>query len=258
MKLSQALLLCSLLLAASARAAEPGVLTADVPAAGLDKVTLQIGAGDARVEPSTDGAVHVELDLRQEKKSFLGLVHWMSEATTRDLAGAKLQQLREGNTLTVSLAYPSGESHGDVKQQWRVQVPAGLKLGATMGAGRLVIRGMSGGVSASLEAGDITMHIAGGPVQASVTAGRLHVISDTGQPGKLSLRSMFGLAALSFNGKLYAPPPSSFHFFGNSEHQQGTGKDDMDLKVTFGEVDLRVGPVGEEKDYQGLFDDSDK
>jgi hypothetical protein len=88
-----------------------------------------------------------------------------------------------------------------------------------------------------------------------VGAGRLHVISDTTQPGKLVVKSTFGLAALSFDGKLYAPPPSSFRFFGNSEHQQAAGKDDIDLKVTAGEADLRVGPVGDYKDYRGLFDD---
>ncbi len=250
--------LALLLLAASARAAAPGVLTADIPAAGLRTFSLQVGAGEARIEPSGDGALHLQLDLRQEPKSFLGLLHWMSASTARDLQGAKLQELRQGDGLTVSLAYPSGDSHGDVKQRWRVQVPAGLAVAADMGAGRLVIRDVSGGVTAHLGAGDISMRVPGGPLKASVTAGRLHVISDTAQPGKIDLGSTFGLAALSLDGKLYAPPPSSVHFFGNSERQQGPGKDDMDLKVTFGEVDLRVGPVGDDKDYHGLFDDSDK
>jgi len=252
------LALLSVLAAAQVHAATPDALSADVLAAGLTHLTFAAGSGEAKLTASADEAVHVQLDLEQQQKSFLWLFRWMSDATAHDLAGARLQQERSGDGLSVSLIYPSGDSHSDVKQKWTISVPARFALDAAMDAGRLVIRGVGGGVAARLGAGDLTIHVTGGSLKASVGAGRVHVISDTVQPGKLSVKSTLGLAALSFDGKLYAPPPSAFHFFGNSELQQAGGKDDMDLKVTAGEADLRVGPVGVDKDYQGLFDDDDK
>lgn len=248
-----------LILAASgARAATPAPFKADVPAAGLTQLKFTGVDGEAEIGVSPDDAVHVKLDLEQQKVSFLWLFRWMSDSTVRDLAGAHLVVALHGGTLNLSVAYPSGDLHEDVKQEWTVQVPARFMVDAAMSKGRLALRGVAGGITARLEAGDITIHMPGGSLMASVGAGRLHVISDTAQPGRLSVKSTFGLAALSFNGKLYAPPPSSFHFFGNSESQQARGKDDMDLKVTAGEADLRIGPVGDDMGYKGLFDDNDK
>ena len=254
----RALALLAALAAVQVRAEAPDALSADVPATGLTHLSFAAGTGEVKITASADEAVHVRLDLEQQRRSFLWLFHWMSDSTAQDLAGARLKQERSGDGLSVSLAYPSGDSHSDVKQKWTVQVPARFGLDAEMDAGRLVIRGVGGGVSARLGAGDLAIRVPGGSLKVSVRAGRVHVISDTAQPGRLSVQSRFGLAALSFEGKLYAPPPSAFHFFGNSELQQGSGKDDIEVRVTAGEADLSVGPVGDYKDYNGLFDDNDK
>ena len=256
----RALLITSLLLlaAADARAAEPVPLRADVPAAGLTQLSFTGLNGEASIGISPDDTVHVQLTLEQQQASFLWVFRWLRDDTTRDIAGAKLALVQQGKTLKLFVTYPSGEHHNDVREKWTVQLPARLELDAAMNSGRLVIRDVDGGLSAQLGAGDLTIHVPGGPLKASVGTGRVHVISDSVQPGKLSVRSTFGLAVLSFNGKLYAPPPSSFHFFGNTEQQQGGGKDDMELRVTAGEADLRVGPVGDDTGYKRLFDDNDK
>ncbi|HSC47857.1 MAG TPA: hypothetical protein VLG68_07210 [Gammaproteobacteria bacterium] len=252
------LALLATLAAVQARAAVPDALSADVPSAGLTHLSFVAGSGEVKVTASADEAVHVRLDLEQRQKSFLWLFRWMSDSTAHDLAGARLNQERSGDGLSVSLIYPSDESHSDVKQRWTIALPARFAVNAAMGAGHLVIRDVSGGVTARLETGDLTIHVPGGPLKASTGVGRVHAITDSAQPGRVSVKSSFGLAALSFNGKLYAPPPSAFHFIGNSELQQATGKDDVELRVTVGEADLRVGPVGNDKGYQGLFDDDDK
>ncbi len=248
-----------LLLAASgARAAESVPLRADVPAAGLTQLSFTGVDGEARIGISPDDTVHVQLTLEQQKASFLWVFRWLREDTTRDMAGAKLALGQQGKTLNLFVAYPSGEGHNDVQEHWTIQVPARFAVDAAMSAGRLVIRDVGGGLTAHLDAGDLTIRVPGGPLKASVGTGRVHVITDTAQPGKLTVKSTFGLAALSYNGKLFAPPPSSFHFFGNTEQQQGSGKDDMEVSVTAGEADLRVGPVGDDTGYKGLFDDNDK
>ena len=252
-----------LVLAAGTVQAAPGTLSADIPAADVQSLTLAGGTGEMKLAPSPDDAVHVSLELEQEDVHFLRVFHWHSDTTTRDLAGAALRQERQGAALTVSLAYPSGGGHDDVKQHWTVLLPARLALATRFGAGRVQIDGIRGGVQAHLGAGDLTIHSPGGPLQAGVSAGRLHVISDDPHPGAVHLSSTFGLAVLSFNGKYYGPPErhgfmSSFHFFGNSVSQQGDGKDDITLHSSAGLVDLRVGPLGDVKDYRRLFSDDTK
>jgi hypothetical protein len=256
------LMLC-LLAAGCARsgapvAAAPALLSADIPAAGVVGLTLMAGAGEVKLTSSADDAVHVQLDLHQDERSFLGVFHWVSDATTRDLTGASLKQQRDGGELTLSLAFPSGSGHSDVKQKWTLSLPARLALNTEMTAGRLEIDGLRGGVTAHLGAGDLTIHSPGGPLTASVGAGRLHVISDDTHPGAVHLRSTFGLAVLDFNGKFYGPPErhdfmSSLHLFGNRVTQQGDGQDAISLRTSAGLVDLRIGAVGDVKDYRGVF-----
>lgn len=256
------LLLC-LLAAGCARSGDPvatapQLLSAVIPATGLARLTLTAGAGEVKLAPSADDAVHVQLDLHQDQRSFLGVIHWMSDTTAHDLTGASLKQERHGDELTLSLVFPSGSEHSDVKQQWTLSLPARFALSTEMPAGRLEIDGLRGGVEAHLGAGDLTIHSPGGPIVASVGAGRLHVISDDTHPGAIHLGSSFGLAVLDFNGTFYGPPErhgfmSSVHLIGNSVTQQGDGKDAIILRASAGLVDLRVGAVGEVKDYRGVF-----
>ena len=240
--------------------AAPALLTADASAAGVQHVTFQGANGEAIIGASSDDQLHVQLDLRQDEVRFLGIFHWMSEDTTRDLKGASVKLERQGDGVEISLVYPSGDSHSDVKQEWSVKLPPRLALQANMKAGRMVISDMVGGIDAKLGAGDLSIHSPSGPIRGDVRAGRLHVISDSTQPGAVSLRSMFGLAVLDLQGTYYGPPEkqSGFKFFGNDVTHAAGGKDDMDLHVTAGLVDLRVGPQGDEKEYRKIFADDDK
>jgi len=85
----------------------------------------------------------------------------------------------------------------------------------------------------------------------------LHVISDAAEPRDVMVKSTFGLAILSLHGQYYGPPPeqddgfwSHLHMLGNTVAQHAGGKDDMDLKVTAGLADLRVGPLGDDKEVR--------
>jgi len=238
----------------------PYLLTADAAAAGLQQVSVTADTGEMRITASGDDTIHVKLDLNQDQKSFLGIVHWMSDSTAHDLEAATIKLDRQGSAMRVTLAYPSGGTHSDVKQKWTLTVPARLVLESSMDAGRMVIDGAAGGIAATLGAGDLEIHSPKGAVHASVKAGRLHVISDSAKPGAIRVASSFGLAILDLNGKYYGPPEehgfmSSLHFWGNSVAQQGGGGDDMQLKVFAGLADLRVGAVGGVKDYRKAFTD---
>lgn len=236
---------------------EPVTVKADIPAAGLQHLRFEGTSGDTKIGVSPDDAVHVTLIMQQEEKRILG-ARIASDATLKDIESAKVGQGRDGDVLTVSAGYPSGDSHDtDVKTKWTIQVPARFGVDVSMKAGRMVINGMAGGVKARLGAGEVVIHVPGGPIFGRLSAGRLHVISDAPEPHDVTVKSTFGLAILSLHGQYYGPPPekddgfwSHLHMLGNSVTQQAGGKDDADLKVTAGLADLRFGPLGDDKEVR--------
>lgn len=247
-----------LLAAGSAQAADPVQLTADSPSAGIESVNVSGAAGEMHITPSTDDRVHIRLTLAQQQHNFLWLFYWMSGDTSRDLAAVVLKEERHGSSLAVSLVYPSGGTHSDVKEKWTVSVPAKLLVDAELQEGELVIEGMQGGVKSHLDAGETVIQDTLGGVQASVTYGRLHMVTDDTKPGIITVSSVHGLAAMVWNGKYYGPPEehgfmSHIHLFGNTLVERGGGTDNIDLNVHFGEADLRVGQLGDVQDYRDLF-----
>ena len=239
---------------------EPVTVTADIPAAGLQQLQFVGSSGEARFSVSQDDAVHVKLILQQEERRVMG-VTLASDATLKDVEGAKLAQQRKGGVLSLSASYPSGDSHAsDVKVNWAIQVPARFGVDASMKAGRMVIDGMGGGVKAQLSAGEVVIHVPGGPIYGRLGAGRLHVISDAAEPRNVAVKSTFGLAVLSLHGEYYGPPPekddgfwSHLHMLGNTVVEHAGGKDDADLKVTAGLADLRFGPLGDKEVRRDMF-----
>lgn len=240
--------------------ASNALLSMEMPAAGIARLAIAAGSGEMKVTPSADGRVHVQLEIKQQEHSILWFFQWLSGETARDIKGATLKADRQGEASSISLVYPSGRDHNDVQEKWTISLPAKLLVDVEMSAGQIVIDGMQGGIKSHLTAGEAVIHAASGPVQASVNYGRLHVISDTGKPGVVTLESKHGLAVLSWDGKYYGPAQehgflSGVHLVGNSVVERGPGLDNMDLSVFAGEVDLRVGPMGDFKDYRDLFAD---
>ena len=260
MKTLAAVLLISLGFAAGAAQADSGKLTADISAVGVQRFVFEADTGEVQIAPSTDDAVHVRLELHQNEKSLLGLYHWLSDDSARDMVAAELKQERQGADLKLTLAYPNGATHGDVQQKWTIALPARLAVDAKMQAGQLVIKGAEGGVEASMKGGDLEIHVPKGAVHAKLTGGRLSVISDDLKPGNVKVASDFGLAIMDLNGKYYGPPErhgfwNDLHFWGNTVEQPAAGGDEIKLQVTGGFAVLRVGAVGDVKDYRRAFEE---
>lgn len=236
-------------------------LDATLATTGIAHFKVLGGPGEMDVSASDDDQVHVSLELRQQQRSLLWLFHWLSNDTARDLKSATLQQARDGGTLTVALAYPSGEWRSDIQERWKVRVPARVALDADLYAGQLKIEGMEGGIRAHLKAGELVISSPGGTIHAAVDYGRLKVVSDSAQPGTLSVNSEHGLAVLSLDGKYYGPSENhgfmgNVHLIGNNVTEHRAGKDDMDLSVYAGAVSLQVGALkDDEKTYRDLFTD---
>ena len=213
-------------------------LTADAPAAGIDKLELDLGVGEVKVTPSSDDSVHVQVKLRQKDEEFLWFFHWASAGTDKDIAAARIDQEKLGDKLKLSLDYPS-DKQDNIKQEWEVMVPARLALDAQMKVGQLSIDGVAGGVEAQLNVGELDIDTPKGAIRAEVNVGQIRAISHTGQLGDIDASSNIGDVTIYQHGK-FADRDTERHGLGRNVELRASGSDSMHLTINVGEVILKV------------------
>jgi len=229
-----------------AQAADPRMLNADIPATGINTLAITVGVGELHITPSSDDAVHVQVNLEQKSREFLWFFHWQSRATTQEIQTAQITRQRQGQRLILSLTTPGKLSNDDVKQRWNVQVPVRMDVDLNMKVGEATIDGVAGGVQATLNVGELNMDIPRGALSAKVNVGQISVTTDTSQRGNIALSSNIGEAALYMNGK-HIKQAGEHSGLGRSVNLNGSGPDSMNLSVNIGEVDLRVEPLNDGK-----------
>lgn len=222
-------------------AAATRTLSADIPAAGINKLAIAVGVGELRVTPSRDAAVHVRVALRQKSREFLWFFHWQSSSTAREIQAAQITRQKQGDRLVLSLSEPKNLDNDDVKQKWSVQVPARLAVDINMKVGQATVTGIAGGVHADLNVGEIDLDTPRGPMSADVNVGQIRAESGSAQHGDITLSSTIGEAALYINGKR-VDGAGGHNGLGRSISFSGSGPDSMKLSVNVGEVDLRIAP----------------
>ena len=241
-------LLCASLLALlplAAQADSPRTLSTDIPVAGIDTVALEIGVGEVHVTTSSDDKVHARVTLRRKQREFMWFFHWMTEGSSSAIAAASLDQHSSGGRLELSLALPHQDEQQDVDQEWDLQLPARLKLVTDMQVGNLSIEGVAGGVKAKLNVGELTLDLPKGAIDAEVNVGEIRAKSASPRHGRISLGSSIGDAALIMQGT-----ESGYHEHGGLGNQvtlDGSGPDDMRLRLNIGEVTLHLNPQDEGK-----------
>ncbi|MGH8379067.1 MAG: hypothetical protein ACRER7_08925 [Gammaproteobacteria bacterium] len=226
-----------------ANAAATRTLTTDIPAAGVNTLTITVGVGELRVTPSSDEAVHVSIKLEQKARGFLWFFHWQSTATSKDIQAAEINQQTSGDRLNLSLNTPGRLNGSDVKQIWVVQIPARLALDIAMKVGQVTVAGIAGGVHTDLNVGEIDLDTPAGPLSATVNVGQISATSGSKHLGPIELSSSIGEAALFMNGK-HVGEGGRHSGLGRRIHLPGNGPDSMNLSVNVGEVDLRLTAPG--------------
>ncbi|HEX7009540.1 MAG TPA: hypothetical protein VF184_06130 [Phycisphaeraceae bacterium] len=223
-------------------AAAPRTLTTDVSAAGVNRLELSVGVGEVHVTISPDDSVHAQVTLKQKEQEFLWFFHWMSEGTAKEIADATLKQEKTGDALALSLDINDDGNNDDVKQVWQVQLPARLMLKTDMKVGELTVDGVAGGVDARLNVGELSINVPHGAVHGDVNVGELRVVSNSTQPGDLSVSSTIGEASIFMNGK-FVSHGGEHSGIGKSLSIVGTGPDEMHLSVNVGEAMLKLVPA---------------
>lgn len=214
-------------------------LTADVPAAGLHSLALDVAVGEVNIEPSSDDAVHVQVELRQKEDWSFWFFRWSSSGTAKDIAAAAIEQHKSGDRLSLSLAYPS-DHQDNIKQKWEVRLPVRLALETKLSVGQLTIDGVAGGVEATLNVGELRITVPQGPIRAEVNVGEILAATHTKQAGDVSIASNIGDAVLYVDGE-----HAGFHDhsgLGNQVNWSGKGTDRMKLSVNVGSAMLKVLP----------------
>jgi len=234
-----AILVLLLSLPLLAQAADPRVLNRDIPASGINIVAITAGVGELHITPSSDDAVHVQVNLEQKSREFLWFFHWRSRATTQEIQSAQIAQQQQGQRLMLSLTTLGNLSNDDVKQKWNVQMPARMAVDLNMKVGEATIDGIAGGVQADLNVGELDVDVPRGALSAKVNVGQISVTTGTSQPGNIILSSNIGEAALYMNGK-YLSHMGEHNGLGRSIKYDAKGPDSMHLSVNIGEVDLRI------------------
>jgi len=244
-----ALLLAAPLLARADDSAMPRVLNAEVSAAGINTLALEVGVGEMHITASSDDKVHVQVTLRRKEREFMWFFHWMDGGTSKEIAAAAILQKSSGDRLTLTVSYPREGDGSDMKQEWDVQLPARLKLDAVMAVGDCSIEGVAGGVGAKLNVGELNIDAPKGAIEASVDVGEIRAKSGTSQHGLIQLSSNIGDTVLVLKGT-----ESGYHEhggLGSSVSVDGSGPDTMQLKVNIGEVSLHITPPDDAKSGAG-------
>jgi len=123
-------------------------LSEDMSTAGLRRIELRLPPGSVRIEPSRDGNVHVDLDVRCSTDLF------RCEEKAEQLT---LESSRGGSTLEVRVEGMGLSSFG-LNVRGRIEVPSDRALEVDFPAGELSVDGVRGDLEVDVGAGEV--HIA--------------------------------------------------------------------------------------------------
>lgn len=220
-------------------AAAGRVLTAKVPAAALTHLDLTAfdGTVDLKADPnasSTDVTISVAIEPAAPRMG-----RKRAPLTIGDVA---LDAVVDANVLRVGLRNATKDN---VEAVWTITVPARFSARIEGHDGSLSIEGLAGGVEASLNSG---LGGRGGVIIADVPRGRLDLSMGVGDIKAVRRSADFSSAVVSAtvgDAELYLlgheivaphkPGP------GHKVRLDGKGPDSLSLKVSVGDVSLRIG-----------------
>jgi hypothetical protein len=147
----------------------------DRSAAGFDRVKVNFPVGELVVQPSSDGRIHFDVDVRCKDDG--GRCEEQAEEV-------ELKTNTAGGTLKLEIEQGSSWTHR-IKLRGVLLMPADLALRLEMGVGELTVNGLRDDVDIDLGVGQAhlqlreadvhTVRVASGVGDASLRVGRRHV-----------------------------------------------------------------------------------
>lgn len=145
------------------------VLERSTPAAGLDRVEIEAGVGDVRVEVGEDDSIHVEVTLEPRRGGLFSSIR----TAEREVQEATLEAETAGRALQLRVGTNADERR--FEERWTVVMPARLALQLELGVGDVELRGVVGGITLEAGVGDVVVDAEGGDLDLEVGVGDLSV-----------------------------------------------------------------------------------
>jgi len=208
-------------------------LSMDLDADDLERVSVDGSVGSMEVDVSDDGAIHVRVTLEPQDD-----VRWNDRDVERQIEEAELEQATSGDRLSIRIHYPRGTDEGDdIEEHWEVSIPAQLMGRFSLNVGSMDIRGIGGGVDASVNVGELEIDVPGGDIDADVNVGEIDIYTRSTSVGDVELDTDVGGARLSLHGRRI---DGDRGWVGESIRHSGDGEDDIDASSNVGDVSVRI------------------
>ena len=198
-------------------------LTAVIPAADVNRVTVRIQDGLLEVRPGPPGSVSVAVTVSDDD-------------CERGPGAVALVTRREGGRVRLDVR-PSTKDRCD--EHWRIEMPAALMLAASGDRADMNVRGIGGGLDLRSGKGTIEVDAPSGDIGVVVENGDVHVSAASTGYGEVRLAAQVGRVALRLDGRpaRHPRPPGP----GDWIEIGGPGEYRVSLRATVGNVWLDVG-----------------
>lgn len=215
------------------------VLTATIPAAQLTHLDLNAldGVVDLKADsnPSaTDVTVTVALDPPRGKN--------FRKAAPADPENVSIDWTADKNVLHLGL---KNAGVGNIEATWTITVPARFSARVDMHDGAVIVSGLSGGVEADVNAGvggqrgSIDVQVPRGRLALSMGVGNIRATRGSTEFSSAVVRATVGDAELFLLGHEIVAPHEPGP--GHRVSLDGKGPDTLSVKVSVGDVSLKIG-----------------
>lgn len=220
-------------------AAVSSALTATVPASQLTHLYLRSldGTVELKADPNpsaTDVTISVALDPPRLKN--------FRRPASADLGNVAIDWSTDKNVLRVGL---TNAAEGNVEATWTITVPARFSARIDAHNASVVVTGIAGGVEANVEAGlagrngSLDVNVPRGRLALSMAVGNIRATRASADFSSAIVRASVGDAELYLLGHEIVAP----HEPGPGHHVtlDGKGPDTLSVKVSVGDVSLKIG-----------------
>lgn len=215
------------------------VLNATIPAAQLTHLDLQAldGAVDLKADPNpaaTDVKISVALDAPRAKN--------FRKPAAANIAAIALDWRADQTVLRVGL---KNAGEGNVEASWTITVPARFSARIEAHDGAVVVDGIAGGVEASVNAGlggrrgVIDVNVPRGRLALSMGVGNVRASRASADFSSATVAARVGDAEIFLLGHEIVAPREPGP--GHRVSLDGKGPDTISLKVSVGDVSLKIG-----------------
>jgi len=210
--------------------AAPRVLERSIPASGLDRVEIEAGVGDVRVEVGEEDTVAVEVTLEPRRGGLFSSIR----TAEREVQEATLEAETAGRVLRLEVGTDSDQRR--FEERWTVVMPARMALQLELGVGDVGIRGLAGGVTLEAGVGDVVVETSGGDLDLEVGVGDLSVRAPAAAYGRVRCAAGVGDARVRVQGEKLG----GGGFVGSSASWDGAGAHRIQAELGVGDASVTL------------------